>query len=74
MRRSQFAALCRVFEFMTLRSLQRFAGLRPADQSALEVHMGSEAFKSAGPALGAFLGGRPELTFLSVVGGKGAPQ
>ena len=43
-----------------------------SDQSALEVHMGSEVFKSAGPALGPFLGGRPELTFLSVVGGKGA--
>jgi quinol monooxygenase YgiN len=42
------------------------------NQDALNVHMGSEAFKALGPAIGPFLGGRPELTFLGPIGGKGA--
>ena len=40
-------------------------------QSAVDAHMGSEVFKSAGPTLAPFLPGRPELTFLTPVGGKG---
>ncbi len=43
-----------------------------AGQAALDEHMGSDAFKALGPAIGPFLGGRPELTFLRPVGGKGA--
>lgn len=43
------------------------------DQAALDAHMGSEGFKALGPAIGAFVGGRPELTFLKPVGGKGLP-
>ncbi len=42
------------------------------DQSALDAHMGSDTFKALGPAIGPFLGGRPELTFLKPIGGKGA--
>lgn len=42
------------------------------DQSALDLHMGSEAFKALGPAIRPFLGGAPELSFLSPLGGKGA--
>jgi len=42
------------------------------DQEALTVHMGSEAFKALGPAIMPFLAGRPELIFVSPVGGKGA--
>jgi quinol monooxygenase YgiN len=42
------------------------------DQAALDAHMGSDAFKALGPAIGPFLGGRPELTFLKPIGGKGA--
>jgi quinol monooxygenase YgiN len=42
------------------------------DQAALDSHMGSDAFKALGPAIGPFLGGRPELTFLKPIGGKGA--
>jgi quinol monooxygenase YgiN len=41
------------------------------DQAALDSHMGSDAFKALGPAIGPFLGGRPELTFLKPIGGKG---
>lgn len=40
-------------------------------QDALNEHMGSEAFKALGPAIGAYLGGAPQLTFLGPVGGKG---
>ena len=40
-------------------------------QSALESHMGSEAFKALGPAITPFLGGRPELIFTKPIGGKG---
>ncbi|CAB4554289.1 unannotated protein [freshwater metagenome] len=42
------------------------------NQDALNVHMGSEAFKALGSAIGPFMGGRPELTFLGPIGGKGA--
>ena len=42
------------------------------DQAALDAHMGSEAFQALGGVIGPFLGGRPELTFLNPVGGKGA--
>jgi quinol monooxygenase YgiN len=41
-------------------------------QDALNAHMGSDAFKALGPALAPFVGGRPELTFLGPIGGKGA--
>lgn len=41
------------------------------DQAALDAHMGTEAFKALGPVIGPFLGGRPELTFLTAIGGKG---
>lgn len=40
-------------------------------QDALNAHMGSEAFKALGPAIGPFLGGAPQLTFLGPIGGKG---
>lgn len=43
-----------------------------ASQGALETHMGSEAFKALGPAIGPFLAGRPELIFTKPIGGKGA--
>jgi quinol monooxygenase YgiN len=42
------------------------------DQAALDSHMGSDAFKALGPAIKPFLAGRPELTFLKPIGGKGA--
>ena len=41
-------------------------------QEALNEHMGSEAFKALGPSIAPFLGGRPELSFVSPLGGKGA--
>ena len=41
-------------------------------QDALNEHMGSEAFKALGPAIGPFLGGRPDLKFVAPLGGKGA--
>lgn len=40
-------------------------------QTALGEHMGSEAFKALGPAIGGLLGGAPELIFTKPVGGKG---
>lgn len=40
-------------------------------QDALNEHMGSAAFKALGPAIGPFLGGAPDLKFLSPLGGKG---
>jgi quinol monooxygenase YgiN len=40
-------------------------------QSDLEAHMGAAWFSELGPLLGPHLGGRPELTFLNPVGGKG---
>ena len=42
------------------------------NQAALDSHMGSDAFKALGPAIGPFLAGRPELTFCKPIGGKGA--
>jgi quinol monooxygenase YgiN len=42
------------------------------NQAALESHMGSDAFKALGPAIGPFLAGRPELIFCKPIGGKGA--
>jgi len=42
------------------------------NQAALDAHMGSDAFKALGPAIGPFLAGRPELTFCKPLGGKGA--
>ncbi len=41
-------------------------------QGDLEAHMGSSWFAELGPAIAPFLGGRPELTFLKPLGGKGA--
>ncbi|MEO5724124.1 MAG: putative quinol monooxygenase [Ilumatobacteraceae bacterium] len=42
-----------------------------ADQAALDAHMGSDAFKALGPALAAFVGGRPEMKVIKPIGGKG---
>lgn len=42
-----------------------------SDQAALDQHMGSDAFKALGPAIGPFLAGRPELVFVTPVTGKG---
>jgi len=42
-----------------------------ADQASFEVHSGSDVMKALGGAIGPFLSGRPELTFLSPVRGKG---
>lgn len=41
------------------------------NQDALNAHMGSDAFKALGPAIGPFLGGAPSLTVLGPVAGKG---
>jgi quinol monooxygenase YgiN len=41
------------------------------DQSAVDAHMGTDAFKALGPVMAPFLGGRPQLTFLTPLGGKG---
>jgi quinol monooxygenase YgiN len=41
------------------------------DQDALTAHGTSEAFKAMGASLAPFVGGRPELTFLQPLGGKG---
>jgi quinol monooxygenase YgiN len=42
-----------------------------ADQAAFEAHGSSDTMKALGGAIGPFLAGRPELTFLSPVRGKG---
>jgi quinol monooxygenase YgiN len=42
-----------------------------AAQSDLEAHMGAAWFAELGPLIAPHLGGRPELTFLRPVGGKG---
>jgi quinol monooxygenase YgiN len=42
-----------------------------ADQAAGETHMASDAYKALGPAIRPFLAGRPELTFVKPIGGKG---
>ncbi len=41
------------------------------DQASLDAHMGTDAFKALGGVIGPFLGGRPELTFMTPLGGKG---
>jgi quinol monooxygenase YgiN len=41
------------------------------EQSALDLHMGSETFKGLGPVIGSLLAGRPELHFVTPLGGKG---
>src|SRR5215204_1052018 len=40
-------------------------------QSDLEAHMRAPWFAELGPAIGPYLGGRPELTFVTPIGGKG---
>ena len=40
-------------------------------QDALHAHMTADWFKQWSPMLAPFLGGRPELTFLAPIGGKG---
>jgi len=40
-------------------------------QEAFEAHSKSETMAALGPELAPLVGGRAELTFLSVVGGKG---
>ena len=42
-----------------------------ADQASLDAHMATDSFKALGPAIAPFLGGRPELTFMTPLGGKG---
>jgi quinol monooxygenase YgiN len=42
-----------------------------ADQAAFDAHSGSDVMKALGASIGPFLAGRPELTFLSPVRGKG---
>ena len=41
------------------------------DQDALVAHSSSDAFKALGATMKPFVGGRPELTFLKPLGGKG---
>jgi quinol monooxygenase YgiN len=41
------------------------------DQDALVAHGGAAWFKSFGPKLGPVLAGRPSMTFLTALGGKG---
>ncbi len=41
------------------------------EQSALDLHMGSETYKGLGPVIGPLLAGRPELHFVTPLGGKG---
>ena len=41
------------------------------DRDAHAAHTSSDAFKAVGPAIRPFLGGRPEITYLQPVGGKG---
>lgn len=42
-----------------------------ADQASFDAHSGSDVMKALGGSIGPFLAGRPELTFLSPVRGKG---
>jgi quinol monooxygenase YgiN len=42
-----------------------------ADDAALGAHTSSDAFKALGPSIAPLLAGRPELTFLAPIGGKG---
>lgn len=41
------------------------------NQDALNAHMGAPWFATFGPKLGPVLAGRPAMTFLAPVGGKG---
>ena len=41
------------------------------DNDALAAHSGSDAFKSLGRAMKPFMGGRPEITLATPIGGKG---
>ena len=41
------------------------------DQDAFKAHGSSEWMKALGPKLGPLMGGRPELIFLTPLGGKG---
>lgn len=42
-----------------------------SSQDALNAHMGAPWFASFGPKLGPVLAGRPSMTFLKPLGGKG---
>jgi quinol monooxygenase YgiN len=42
------------------------------EQSALDLHMGSDTYKGLGPVIGSLLAGRPELHLVTPLGGKGA--
>lgn len=42
-----------------------------ADQAALDAHSTSPGMKALGPALAGLVAGRPELTIVKPVGGKG---
>jgi quinol monooxygenase YgiN len=44
---------------------------RYVDQAALDAHSTSDGMKALGPALAGLVAGRPELTILKPVGGKG---
>lgn len=44
---------------------------RYTDGAALQAHSTSDAFKAIGASLASLVGGRPELTILKPVGGKG---
>lgn len=41
------------------------------DQGSFEAHGSADWFKAMGPKIGPLMGGRPELTFLRPLGGKG---
>jgi len=41
------------------------------DDDALTAHGVSEGMKALGPAIAPFIAGRPELTYLKPIGGKG---
>jgi quinol monooxygenase YgiN len=41
------------------------------DQDALTAHGSSDGMKAMGPSIAPFVGGRPEMTFLKPVAGKG---
>lgn len=42
-----------------------------ADQDAVDAHLGSDAMKALGPAIGGLLAAPPELNFTEPVSGKG---
>lgn len=44
---------------------------RYTDGAALQAHSTSDAFKKIGASLAPLMGGRPELTILNPIGGKG---